>query len=255
VNQQGNTALTARSVLASALLGEDPPELPVSHLVHLAGLFGISSNRARVALSRMVSTGEATTDGAGRYRLAGHLLGRRDRQRVSLEGATREWRGDWLMVVVVATGRGAGDRSDRRRRLGLARLAEQREGVWLRPDNLDLAPDPGGDPAVARFTARPAEDGVSLAASLWDLAAWADRALQLIDDLGSSPTAGPGDLAPGFELSASVLRHFQADPLLPAELLAEDWPGPLLRHTYRTWDRRYRSVLAAWGRSDDRSDY
>ena len=67
-------------MLASALLGEDPPELPVAHLVHLAGLFGINPNRARVALSRMVASGEATTDGAGRYRLAGRLLERRDRQ-------------------------------------------------------------------------------------------------------------------------------------------------------------------------------
>ena len=58
--------LTARSVLASALLGMDPPELPVAQLVRLAGLFGINENRARVALSRMVAAGEATTDGAGR---------------------------------------------------------------------------------------------------------------------------------------------------------------------------------------------
>ena len=79
-------ALTARSVLASALLGEDPPELPVAHLVHLAGLFGINPNRARVALSRMVASGEATTDGAGRYRLAGRLLERRDRQEDSRIG-------------------------------------------------------------------------------------------------------------------------------------------------------------------------
>ena len=63
--------LTARSVLASALLGMDPPELPVAQLVRLAGLFGISENRARVALSRMVAAGEATSDGSGRYRLAG----------------------------------------------------------------------------------------------------------------------------------------------------------------------------------------
>ena len=49
--------LTARSVLASALLGMDPPELPVAQLVRLTGLFGISENRARVALSRMVAGG------------------------------------------------------------------------------------------------------------------------------------------------------------------------------------------------------
>ena len=50
-------------------------------------------------------------------------------------------------------------------------------------------------------------------------------------------------LAPGFELSAAVLRHLQADPLLPAELLPADWPGALLRSTYDGWDARYRATL------------
>ena len=75
--------LTARSVMASALLGMDPPELPVAQLVRLTGLFGISENGARVALSRMVAAGEATSDGAGHYRLAGHLADRQARQSAS----------------------------------------------------------------------------------------------------------------------------------------------------------------------------
>ncbi|MGB7052793.1 MAG: hypothetical protein WBG41_14600, partial [Acidimicrobiales bacterium] len=80
MNQDGNRGFTARSVLASTLLGEDPPELPVAHLVHMASLFGVGENRARVALSRMVAAGEASTDGSGNYRLAGHLLDRQMRQ-------------------------------------------------------------------------------------------------------------------------------------------------------------------------------
>jgi phenylacetic acid degradation operon negative regulatory protein len=241
--------MTARSVLASALLGEDPPELPVAHLVHLAGLFGINPNRARVALSRMVASGEATTDGAGRYRLAGRLLERRDRQEDSLAGRTRPWTGGWRLIVVTTAGSSAEQRAARRRRLTLARLAEQREGVWLRPDNLDLRPDPAGDPDVVVYDAVPGGNGRDLAASLWDLAGWSDRARTLLDALGARPAEGPDDLAPGFELSAAVLRHLVSDPLLPPDLEPDDWPGPALRAAYAAWDRRYRAVLQAWGRA------
>jgi phenylacetic acid degradation operon negative regulatory protein len=249
MNQDGNRPLTARSVLASALLGEDPPELPVAHLVHLAGLFGINENRARVALSRMASTGEVTTDGSGRYRLAGHLLDRQGRQGQSRRGETGPWTGRWRMVVVTASGRTAEERAARRKRLALARLAEQREGVWLRPDNLDLRPDPAADPDVTMFAAAPDRDPVVLASDLWDLEGWARAAGRLADQLERRPPVGPEDLAPGFELSASVLRHLQADPLLPAELLPAGWPGQSLRRTYAEWDRRYRQVLRTWGRS------
>ena len=242
-------ALTARSVLASALLGEDPPELPVSHLVHLAGLFGINPNRARVALSRMVASGEAVTDGAGRYRLAGRLLERRGRQEDSRIGATRPWSGGWRLVVVTTTGSSAEQRATRRRRLILARLAEQREGFWLRPDNLDLRPDPTDDPDLAVFTGAPDSDPVALVARLWDLDGWATRAENLRQRLEDDPTRGPDDLAPGFTLSAAVLRHLQSDPLLPTELLPDRWPGPALRDAYGAWDRHYRDVLRAWGRS------
>jgi phenylacetic acid degradation operon negative regulatory protein len=56
-------------------------------------------------------------------------------------------------------------------------------------------------------------------------------------------------LAPGFTLSAAVLRHLQADPLLPPELLTPEWPGDRLRHSYDEWDRRYRETLTSWSRA------
>ena len=243
------TPLTARSVLASALLGEDPPELPVAHLVHLAGLFGINANRARVALSRMVASGEAASDGAGRYRLAGPLLERSTRQGRSLQGRTRPWDGGWRMVVVTAAASSPEHRAARRRRLTQARYAEQREGVWLRPDNLDVQLTPGDDPDLSVFLGTPSGDPMAMAASLWDLEEWAARAVDLAGRLDRSPTRGPDDLALGFSLSAAVLRHFQSDPLLPVELVPAAWPGPALRQTYRAWDQEYRKVLATWGRS------
>ena len=247
--QESNAPLTARSVLASALLGEEPPELPVAHLVHLAGLFGINENRARVALSRMVRAGEVVTDGSGRYRLTGHLLDRRDRQEASRRGETGPWRGGWAIVVVTETGAAPEERSARRRQLVRARLGERREGVWLRPDNITLAPDPADDAGVTVFTGRPASDPAQLAALLWDLAGWAEGAADLLRRMADLRPSGPDDLAPGFVLSASVLRHLQADPLLPVELLPVGWPGPDLRRAYTAWDARYRRVLVEWGRS------
>jgi phenylacetic acid degradation operon negative regulatory protein len=241
--------MTARSVLASALLGEDPPELPVAHLVHLAGLFGINENRARVALSRMVRAGEAVTDGSGSYRLTGHLLERQGRQEASRRGETRPWEGDWRIVVVTATGVAPDERTARRKRLVRARLGEQREGVWLRPDNIALVPDPAEDPGLSSYTGRPDADPAGRAGQLWDLAGWATGAAGLLRRLGGAVPSGPDDLAPGFVLSASVLRHLQLDPLLPPALLPARWPGPELRQAYGEWDRQYRRVLAAWGRS------
>src|ERR1700689_1869226 len=103
----------ARSVLASTLLGVDPPELPVSYLVHMGELFGINENRARVALSRMVSSGEVTPDGEGRSRLTGHLLERQHRQVASRSGQTRAWPGTWHLVVVASAGSTADVRARR----------------------------------------------------------------------------------------------------------------------------------------------
>ena len=240
--------LTARSVLASALLGMDPPELPVSQLVRLADLFGISENRARVALSRMVAAGEATSDGSGRYRLAGHLAARQSRQSASRSGTTAPWGGRWSLAVVTTAGSTAEVRAARRRALAYARLAELREGVWMRPDNVAVRLPDSFDADVELMTARPG-DPLALAGRLWDLRAWSDRASRLLGGLGSLAPEGPETLAPGFELSAAVLRHLQADPLLPPELLPGDWPGAALRATYDEWDARYRTTLREWSRA------
>jgi phenylacetic acid degradation operon negative regulatory protein len=240
--------LTARSVLASALLGMDPPELPVAQLVRLTDLFGISENRARVALSRMVGAGEATSDGSGHYRLAGHLALRQSRQSASRAGATTSYDGEWWLAIVTTTGSAADVRSARRRALGYGRLAELREGVWMRPANVavQLSDSLSGDMELMR--ARPG-DPLGLTRRLWDLASWSARAGALLADLGALEPDGPEALAPGFELSAAVLRHLQADPLLPFELLPADWPGTALRTTYDEWDARYRRTLRDWSRA------
>jgi phenylacetic acid degradation operon negative regulatory protein len=235
-------------VLASALLGMDPPELPVAQLVRLTGLFGISENRARVALSRMVAGGEATSDGSGRYRLAGHLAARQSRQTASRAGTTSSYDGGWWLAVVTTTGSSAEVRVARRRALAYGRLAELREGVWMRPANLEVPLPDSLDGDIELMAARPG-DPAHLARRLWDLSRWSTRARTLSKDLDALRPDRPETLAPGFELSAAVLRHLQADPLLPAELLPAGWPGGKLRAAYDEWDARYRTTLREWSRA------
>jgi phenylacetic acid degradation operon negative regulatory protein len=137
--------------------------------------------------------------------------------------------------------------------LASARLAELREGVWLRPDNLGGLAE-AVDPALAGdlhwFRTVPADDPHELAARLWDLPAWAAHATELrramADLVGPLEAGERAALADGFVLSAAVLRHFQADPLLPPELSPADWPGTALRHDYDRYDTAYRNVLGTW---------
>jgi len=95
--------------------------------------------------------------------------------------------------------------------------------------------------------ARPAEPD-RVVERLWDVDGWSVGAEDLLASLGALVPEGPDALAPGFELSAAVLRHLQADPLLPAELLPQGWPGDRLRATYDEWDLRYRATLSEWSR-------
>src|SRR6516162_3805047 len=98
----GSRPLSARSVLASALLGSDQGRLTVAELVAVASQFGISAGAARTCLWRMVSNGELTGD-EGSYALAGRLLERRERvdeaSRID-DVATHRWDGTWELPIV-----------------------------------------------------------------------------------------------------------------------------------------------------------
>lgn len=252
--------LSARSVVASTLLGADPPELPVRTIVRCGGLFGIGAGAVRTAVSRMVADGSLVLDAERRtYGVGGRLAARLARQGEgrSLEGSSGVWDGTWDEAVVHEGARSAADRVALRSAATVLRLGRLREGVWLRPANLDPDRHPDAARTVATQTvwlqARP-EDPVGLASTLWDLAGWAATARTLevllaghLDDLdGGDPAA----LADGFLLSAAVLRHLVADPLLPTELTGATWPGTSLRSVYDDYDRRYKARWRAWFRAE-----
>lgn len=231
----GLRPLTARSAVLSTLLGAHPPRLPARSLVRVGELFGIAEGTIRVALSRMVAAGDLTQVN-GDYQLTRRLRERQARQDQSRSPSTRPWHGDWEIAVVTAARRSPAERTAFRTAMTELRLAELREGTWLRPANLTHERPPLVTEQCTFLTGRPEEPG--LAGALWNLPAWAARARELESALDEAT-----DLPATFMLAAAVLRHFLADPLLPAELLPDDWPGDRLRDRYEEFDDRFVKVL------------
>jgi phenylacetic acid degradation operon negative regulatory protein len=217
--------LTARSVVLSVLLGYHPPELPVSALVRVGGLFDIAERTTRVALSRMVAEGDLVTDN-GVYRLTERLVRRQVRQEESASPRSTQWTGDWQMAVVTSPARPQAERVALRKNMVDLRLAELREGVWIRPDNLVRTVD-GVVAEQCTFFQCQYLDPHEMTAKLWDLSDWAGAARELYDDMET-----PTSLKVDFMVIAEAVRHLRIDPYLPPELLPADWPGPELRKRY-----------------------
>jgi phenylacetic acid degradation operon negative regulatory protein len=253
--------LTARSVLASALLGATEPSLPVAALVTTAALFGISSGAARTCLWRMVANGELTTDD-GVYRLAGPLLERRhvvdDAARPAYV-SEQPWDGTWELALVAASGRPALDRLDLRRAATALHLAELREGTWTRPQNLDPDRLPRARAVVAaqcvQFRDATTDLDVDDVSTLFELERWASTTRRLITAIDDERTAGRPEqdttdvLTFRFLLSIAVIRHLQLDPHLPSQLLPADWPANDLRAAYRQHDTAFKHDLTDAGRT------
>jgi phenylacetic acid degradation operon negative regulatory protein len=249
----GDRPLTARSVLASALLGADEPRLPVAVLVAAASLFGISAGAARTCLWRMVSDGELTSDN-GTYALAGHLLERRHRVDDAAragDATARGWDGTWELAVVSLERRPAADRLELRKAARALHLAEIREGVWIRPDNLDPDRLPTSrsvlDAQCVHFHGAAADLAADTVTALFSLQGWAHDARRLAAAMEDELNCAGGEsenmaaaLTYQFALSISVVRQLQLDPLLPAALLPGRWPAAELRATYRRFDKAFK---------------
>jgi phenylacetic acid degradation operon negative regulatory protein len=218
-------SMTARSVVLSVLLGAHPAWATASELIRLTADFGIKETTLRVALTRMVSAGDLIRSADG-YRLSDRLLARQRRQDEAMRPRVRTWRGDWIMLIITSVGTDARTRAALRTTMHHQRFGELREGVWMRPDNLDPQLDPEVAARVRVLRARddaPAE----LAAQLWNLPAWAETGHRLLDEMTQA-----SDVPGRFVVAAAMVRHLLTDPMLPAELLPADWPGARLRAAY-----------------------
>ena len=222
--------LTARSVLASVLLGTDPPWLPTPLLVRTAALFGITRGQPPAPRSPAWSPPARPPPSDGGYRLAGRLVARQappGRQPPGRDpGVGRHVGAGHRRRPMRRARRPTGPRCATRSRA--LRLAELREGCWARPDNLDPTASPEAAAVVGRWCDRwrgaQPEAPTTGRRPLGPRRLGGRRRRAPRRDMAAPPaarsrTATPPRWPPASSTSAAVLRHLQADPLLPDALL------------------------------------
>ncbi|MGW5313684.1 PaaX family transcriptional regulator C-terminal domain-containing protein [Nocardia thailandica] len=219
--------VSARTALVRILLVADPPTLTSRQICAATTLVGYPESTIRVAVSRMVTAGELRR-ADGTYTLDPALHARRTDLALPTE---LPWTGDWEQALVTTTGRSPADRAALRATLLDLRLAELREGVWMRPANL-ARPWPDTLTTVTPLRTHPVPDPRALAARLWDLDSWSTRATALLTALR---TPDPTDR---FAAACAVIEHLRTDPVLPESLHPPAWPAAPLRRVctdYLDW--------------------
>lgn len=228
------TRMTARSVVLSVLLGAHPAWATTAELLRLTGDFGLKESTVRVALTRLVSTGDLVRSADG-YRLSDRLLARQRRQDDAMRPQVKPWDGIWTTVVITSVGVEPRARAALRTTLQQNRFGELREGVWLRPDNLDIVL-PRDATRRTRILRASDDHPAELARQLWDLPGWSRTAERLLEEMAAASET-PGR----FLAAAGMVRHLLTDPVLPEELLPPAWPAKRLRESYS----RFADELAA----------
>ena len=254
VVQRPSTTRIALALLAGAR-GE---ALATPVLLGAAELLGMSENAMRIALSRLLASGDVSSPGRGLYLLSAERSAASAHVRTYRTGFLPRvaWQGAFCAVLTSHLPRRSTSAVRRREAaLSLSGFREYRPGVFVRPDNLE-----GGRLVLAAHLARLGLEsdadvvGLQLEAShlrelerLYELARDARRAralcekvLQLLDGLASMPRRKVA--ASTFFLGDEVLRFLARDPLLP-ESMADPAPRRALASAMGQLDER---AYALW---------
>ena len=217
--------MTARSVVLSVLLGAHPAWASAAELIRLTNDFGIKETTLRVALTRMVSSGDLVRSADG-YRLSDRLLARQRRQDDAMRPQLRAWHGSWTTLIVTSVGTEPGPvrRCERRCTTSVSGNCARGCGCGRTTSNSTWTRE-----LRARVRIVQARDDApdELAGQLWDLPSWARTGHRLLAEMSDAT-----DVPARFVVAAAIVRHLLTDPVLPAELLPADWPGARLRAAY-----------------------
>lgn len=249
-----NGAPSARNLLVTvfgdALLPHGPATVAsVASLTGLLSSFGVNERLVRTSLSRLVNDGLLAVRQDGRrsfYRVApaaSEMFAQADRRIYA--GVATSWDGSWTIVVLDAGESTAAARSRLRQELAWAGLGTVAPNVMASPVvPADVAADVvahvGGFDHVLVSRSRVIEgpgtlDADELARRCAPLGEIAEQYQAFVDRFERFSDVDVDTLAPidAFKLRTLLVATFRrlvlADPLLPVELLPDDWIGARAR--------------------------
>lgn len=245
-----------RTVVEAFLVpGEDTP---LGLVYDTANAVGLDDQPVRLALRRMVASGDLVQTGRGRHGTialtdAGAARLAADRAALRLAFAqdrgTAPWDGRWRLLAVSVAESERHVRDTLRRTLTRAGAASVSTGLLVSPHDLADLIDPAHRRHLVRATTETLDlRGVTapreIAETLWPATTVLTAAKELDADLAATVAPGPAPdpvavLAHRIHLADALERSLREDPLLPPELRPRPWPP---RESRRRW-------LCAWSRA------
>jgi phenylacetic acid degradation operon negative regulatory protein len=225
---------------------------------------GVAEKAARQALMRTAADGWLDSRRVGRHTCwtltadAHRLLTEGTERIYGFTGQTKEWDGEWLLVLARAPETDRPARHVLRTRLTWAGFGSPASGVWASPHTERLGEvervlASAGLAADAHvFRARYAQgEQAALVRQAWDLDAVELAYQQFRADVASAPSADP--LARVVGLVHAWRRFPWIDPALPAELLPARWSGRRAAADFRRLHARWTAAAhGEWRRIDRR---
>ncbi|WP_119697163.1 PaaX family transcriptional regulator [Microbacterium halotolerans] len=230
-------------------------ETGLSSIYDTANRLGIQDQPLRLALRRLIATGEITQRGRGRagtIRLTEAGRERLERDRLGLHLAFAQdagyapWKGTWHLLSVSAPESERSVRDSFRRVVLELGAVPVSTGLYLTPHDLSQFVPSGAAPYLLTATASTLSlhglnDPRAIAESLWP----AEPTVLAYRELAAAmrEESGPADpLLRQLFLAEALDQALRDDPLLPPELRPAHWPPAEVR---REWLRRWQEAASS----------
>lgn len=230
--------------LGLAAVGRDEAAVPGPVLIAVLSDLGLSESAARAAILRLRRHGWLSSQRDGQhteYAPTAPIRARQQRFQDHFTTASSPWDGAFHGLIYEVPERHRGYRDRLRRCARLLGYASLRGGLLIAPTDsfVELQSLLSELPSEAHLLPARIEltpsDARRLAHRLWALDALAEdyrarvMAVQdALNDAAGDPPAGPQALRAFAAATQPIYEAISRDPLLPSELLPDDWPGAAL---------------------------